>query len=150
LPRGFTGNTPLFRVPGPRPAGRVVSESAVNHLGFPAPRGTLMKRLLTGLAALGLIVVAAAVSGNARLAFVYLQIQQEDRTPWTNLRLNNDPSEFKFLVVSDRTGGHRAGVFSQAVEQINLLQPEFVVSVGDLIEGYTKDADKLTEQWKEF
>jgi hypothetical protein len=41
-------------------------------------------------------------------------------------------------------------VFSQAVEQINLLQPEFVVSVGDLINGYTKDKDKVNAEWKEF
>ena len=52
--------------------------------------------------------------------------------------------------VSDRTGGHRARIFSQAVEQINLLQPAFVVSVGDLIEGYTKDTTKLADQWTEF
>src|SRR5262249_11046626 len=50
----------------------------------------------------------------------------------------------------DRTGGHRAKVFSQAVERLNLLQPQFVVSVGDLIEGYTDDKEKLAEQWQEF
>jgi hypothetical protein len=51
--------------------------------------------------------------------------------------------------VSDRTGGHRAGIFSRAVEQLNLMQPEFVISVGDLIEGYTTP-DRAREQWKEF
>src|SRR5439155_21494528 len=30
------------------------------------------------------------------------------------------------------------------------LQPAFVVSVGDLIEGYSKDPAVLAEQWKEF
>ncbi len=109
-----------------------------------------MKRFLIGVVTLVLVVCAAAFSGNQRFGGFDLSIQVEDRNPWTNLRLNNDPADFQFVVVSDRTGGHRAGVFSQAVEQINLLQPEFVLSVGDLIEGYTQDQAKLAEQWKEF
>jgi 3',5'-cyclic AMP phosphodiesterase CpdA len=74
----------------------------------------------------------------------------QGRNPWTNLRLNNDPDEFRFAIVSDRTGGHRAKVFSQAVQRLNLLQPEFVLSVGDLIEGYTEEKKKIDEQWTEF
>ena len=35
--------------------------------------------------------------------------------PWTSLKLNNDPDQFQFAVVSDRTGGHRDKVFSRAV-----------------------------------
>ena len=49
--------------------------------------------------------------------------------PWANLKLNNDADQFQFAVVTDRTGGHRANAVSQAVTQLNLLQPEFVVSV---------------------
>jgi hypothetical protein len=78
-----------------------------------------------------------------------VRVAIEARNPWTSLRLNNDPDTFRFLIVSDRTGGHRAGVFSRAVEQINLLQPEFVLSVGDLIEGYSAP-EKAREEWKEF
>ncbi|MEO9512048.1 MAG: PA14 domain-containing protein [Flavobacteriaceae bacterium] len=52
--------------------------------------------------------------------------------------------------MSDRTGGHRNGVFGQALGKINQLHPEFVMSVGDLIEGYTKDTSLLNEHWKEF
>ena len=35
------------------------------------------------------------------------------------------------------------------MDQINLLQPEFVINVGDLIEGYPIDEDDLNTQWKE-
>ena len=56
--------------------------------------------------------------------------------PWNHLELNNDPDHFQFAIVSDRAGGHRPGVFMDAVNKLNLLQPEFVMSVGDLIEGY--------------
>jgi len=70
--------------------------------------------------------------------------------PWTSLKLNNHPAKFQFAVVTDRTGGHRPGVFMDAVNKLNLLQPEFVMSVGDLIEGYTTDIPELNRQWDEF
>jgi hypothetical protein len=41
-------------------------------------------------------------------------------------------------------------VFSRAVQQVNLLQPTFVMSVGDLIEGYTTKEDKIAAEWDEF
>jgi hypothetical protein len=78
-----------------------------------------------------------------------LRVAVESRNPWTHLRLNRSEQQFQFAVISDRTGGHRAGVFSRAVELLNLLQPEFVLSVGDLIEGYT-GAEQAREQWREF
>jgi hypothetical protein len=70
--------------------------------------------------------------------------------PWTNLNLNNDPKNFQFIIVTDRTGGNRPGVFVQGIEKINLLQPEFVVSVGDLIQGYTDDPLQVKKEWDEF
>ena len=74
----------------------------------------------------------------------------EGPAPWTSLDLNNDPVNFQFAIVTDRTGGHRPGVFMQGVNKLNLLQPEFVMSVGDLIEGYTENIDELNRQWNEF
>jgi hypothetical protein len=70
--------------------------------------------------------------------------------PWTSLSINNDPKNFQFAIVTDRTGGHRPGVFEDAVKKLNLLQPEFVMSVGDLIEGYTRNEKEVERQWAEF
>ncbi len=110
-----------------------------------------MKRILLASLVVGLLIGAFALSGGQKSGVKPdLQIDVEGRNPWTNLRINNAPETFHFAVISDRTGGHRARIFSQAVEQINLLQPAFVVSVGDLIEGYTKDTETLGKQWKEF
>lgn len=109
-----------------------------------------MKRLILGLAVAGMLVAAALSGSQKPSAPGTVSVQVEERNPWTHLRLNEGADIFHFLVVSDRTGGHRARIFSQAVEQINLLQPAFVVSVGDLIEGYTKDGVKLGDEWKEF
>src|SRR5262249_12917838 len=113
-----------------------------------------MKQLLYALIAGCVLVVAVALSQPAAKTGTSLadplKVQTEERNPWTHLRLNNNPEDFQFVIVSDRTGGHREKVFSRAVEQINLLQPEFVLSVGDLIEGYTTDREKVLREWKEF
>jgi hypothetical protein len=53
-------------------------------------------------------------------------------------------------VVSDRTGGHREGVFEAAIDKLGLLRPAFVMSVGDLIEGYTEDPLELDAEWREL
>ena len=70
--------------------------------------------------------------------------------PYTHLDFNDSPEQFQFAIVTDRTGGHRPGVFIDGVRKLNLLQPEFVMSVGDLIEGYTEDTVELNRQWDEF
>lgn len=62
--------------------------------------------------------------------------------------LDGDQS-FQFAVMGDRTGGARPGVFNRSVEAVNRLQPDFVMSVGDYIEGYTEDLHKLTSEWDE-
>jgi len=110
-----------------------------------------MKRVILSATAITALLTAVAISGNHQATLVNgLQVQIEERNPWTHLRVNNAPAAFHFAIVSDRTGGHRARIFSQAVEQLNLLQPAFVISVGDLIEGYSQDRNRLGTEWKEF
>ncbi len=116
-----------------------------------------MKQFLLGL------VTAAALAGVIALSRSgaapdkdrdadsgVLKIEAGEKNPWTSLKLNNDPNQFTFAVVSDRTGGHREKVFSRAVQQINMLQPQFVMSVGDLIEGYTTKDETIKAEWDEF
>ena len=75
---------------------------------------------------------------------------QGQAVPWTHIAFKNKPENFSFAIVADRTNGHRIGVFRSAIEKVNSLQPEFVLSVGDLIEGYTTDTVELRRQWDEF
>ena len=75
---------------------------------------------------------------------------QNDRIPVTKKSFNNDTSTFRFAIVSDRNGGNRPGIFDKAIDKLNLLQPEFVLSVGDLIDGYTKDPKVWNAEWNEF
>jgi predicted phosphodiesterase len=70
--------------------------------------------------------------------------------PWTHLNLYNNPDNFQFAIVADRTGDMRPGVFADAVGKLNLLKPEFVMSIGDLIVGETEDDAELDRQWDEF
>ena len=70
--------------------------------------------------------------------------------PWTSLTPNDADDLFHFVIVADRTGGERRGVFPSAMPKINLLEPAFVVSVGDLIEGYTEDQERIDREWDEF
>ncbi|QDV21818.1 LamG-like jellyroll fold domain-containing protein [Aureliella helgolandensis] len=58
---------------------------------------------------------------------------------------------FHFIVYGDRTGGVPAGlkVLEQAVEDSNLLDPDLVMTVGDLIQGYNQEPEWL-EQMAEY
>jgi serine/threonine-protein phosphatase CPPED1 len=99
--------------------------------------------------ALVAVVVLARDPGRDGGARTPLTVRVEEHNPWTHLRVADDPGQFHFAVVSDRTGGHRAGIFSRAVHQLNLLRPAFVVSVGDIIEG-SEDAETNRRQWQEI
>ncbi len=70
--------------------------------------------------------------------------------PWTTPETQKDPGLFRFAVVADRTGGLRTGVFEDAVRKLNLLKPEFVMCVGDLVTGYFEDEKGIEGQWNEF
>ena len=62
----------------------------------------------------------------------------------------NSTEAFSFVVISDRTGDRTVGEWPVAVREINLLKPDFVVCIGDLVEGYTEDLDEVREQWDEL
>lgn len=71
--------------------------------------------------------------------------------PWSGLaELPTRPDEFSFVLLSDRTGMARPGIFERAVAITNLLRPDFAIQIGDTIEGYTRDPGELDRQWKEF
>lgn len=74
----------------------------------------------------------------------------EGAKPWSNKPLLNDPNRFHIAIMTDNTGGHRPGIWMKGVERVNWMRPEFVVSVGDLIEGYSTNRDEIETQWKEF
>lgn len=94
-----------------------------------------------------LMLVLFCLSNGLAQVFV---VDSTTINPWTKRPFENNPDNFQFAIVSDRTGGHRDGVFEKAVEKLNKLHPEFVMCVGDLIEGYTKDQKEIDRQWAEW
>ena len=58
--------------------------------------------------------------------------------------LTKEEDVFHFVVYGDRTGGNPSGlkVLEQAVSDTNLLDPDLVMTVGDLIQGYN-----MTDEW---
>ena len=75
---------------------------------------------------------------------------RQDRTPWSHDRFDDDNGKFAFAIISDLFGGERPGVIEVALEQLELLRPELVLSVGDLIDGGTEDEVQLTNEWNRF
>ena len=69
--------------------------------------------------------------------------------PWTKAPAP-EPDTIRFAVIGDRTGLARPGVFEQAVLQADGLRPEFLINVGDLVEGYTSDSAELAREWDEI
>lgn len=84
------------------------------------------------------------------LFLVVKGISQDLNIPVTEKEMNDKTATFRFAVVSDRTGGMREDIFAEAIKKLNLMQPEFVISVGDLIDGYTEDPKVWNKQWNEF
>jgi hypothetical protein len=67
------------------------------------------------------------------------------------LPLPQEKDAFVFAVFGDRTGGPVDGVkvLADAVRDVNLIEPDMVMTVGDLINGYN-DTPKWLEQMTEF
>ncbi len=57
---------------------------------------------------------------------------------------------YRFVIIGDLTGGEEPGIFNRAIDRINDLDPDFVISIGDLIDGYTLDTTLINRQWQKF
>jgi len=102
---------------------------------------------------LGVLMLFSACAGQAP-AKPESPVFQHDFTgsavPWTHDNFDDESGKFTFALFSDLTGGERDGVFEVAVEQLRLLRPELIVSVGDLIDGGTTDHEQLEREWDSF
>jgi hypothetical protein len=59
---------------------------------------------------------------------------------------------FKVAILGDRTGGNAEGlkILERAVYEINQLDPDFVIHIGDKVQGYTWDQDEWIREADEF
>ncbi|WP_375325700.1 metallophosphoesterase family protein [Flagellimonas sp. GZD32] len=70
--------------------------------------------------------------------------------PWNSEVFEPTEDDFTFAIISDLNGGEREGFYATAVQQLNMLDPTFVLSVGDLIDGGTEDKNQLQKEWDSF
>ncbi len=70
--------------------------------------------------------------------------------PWTHDRFDADDGRFTFAIFSDLNGDEREGVFAQAIAQLEVLRPELILNVGDLIDGVSDDPQLLGGEWDHF
>ena len=91
----------------------------------------------------------AKVTGVAFAALVALSVPAETN-PWSHLNFQDDPGDFRFAIVPDRGGGDYRGAFTNALECCNRMHPTFVMTVGDLINGYAGWAGGYKRQQDEL
>jgi predicted phosphodiesterase len=65
------------------------------------------------------------------------------------LRAFTEPAnDFRFSILGDRTGGAQPEIFGRVWREVDLLHPDFVINVGDTIEGGRDDV--AAGQWLEL
>ena len=116
----------------------------------------LRKRLPSLCAAMAVLAIAACVCGQQAGDYFVSSTLPGHAAAWN--RKPNPPSgsNFSFTVFSDRTGGAYPGGMERAVETVNrnlhsaVPRSEFVISIGDNIEGMTDDANETRSEWEQF
>jgi len=80
-------------------------------------------------------------------ATVLAQSVDTPRDDARELALPKDGEAFSFVVFGDRTGGVPEGLatLEQAVRETNLLDPDLVMTVGDLVNGYNTTGEWLEQ-----
>jgi hypothetical protein len=93
----------------------------------------------------------------AILVFVNIAFSEESflekgNIPSLKRMFSADSDKFTFAIIGDKTGGGEQNwpIFDRAVEEINLLDPDFAMTVGDHIQGYSSDVNAMEKMWKEY
>ena len=56
----------------------------------------------------------------------------------------------RFAILGDLTGTPNPDIYAQIVVEIERLKPDFVMTVGDMIEGPVPDTMVMNEEWREY
>lgn len=86
----------------------------------------------------------------ACLAGLLTALSVRAATPYTHQNFLDDPEEFHFAIIPDRTGGDLRGAWTNALAKVNLMRPEFVMTVGDLIPASWLDEASIVAQQEEL
>ncbi len=77
---------------------------------------------------------------------------RQDAIPMRDGDWTNDADKFSFVILGDKTSGGEGKwpIYDRAVDSINLLDPDFVVTVGDMIPGHMEERSKWDAEWAEY
>lgn len=73
-----------------------------------------------------------------------------DKRPWIGNLPQTSTNDFQFAIMGDRSGFAIEGVFEEALKVVKRLNPDFIVAVGDLIEGYWQQPEGAHREWDEL
>ena len=104
---------------------------------------------ITAVLVFSLVIIA---TGTAQTPTASEHLQSPERMPIVERPFSTDPDKFSFAIIGDKTGGgyDKWHIFDRAIDEINVLKPNFAIMVGDLIQGYTYDIAQVEAEWKEF
>lgn len=98
---------------------------------------------------LAITLVFASCGPKRPPVFVH-EMPAQGGVPWLSDKFDDAEGKFTFGIVTDLNGGEREGIFEIAVEQLNLLRPELIVTVGDLVNGASSNADSIAMEYDSF
>lgn len=75
-----------------------------------------------------------------------------DDLPLLDQTWSNDSDKFTFAILGDKTSGGEGKwpIYDRAVDAINLLDPDFVITVGDMIPGHMDTRPPWDAEWAEY
>lgn len=93
-----------------------------------------------------LFIVAALTASAQRPAL------PEGKFPLVDAPWSNDADKFSFVILGDKTSGGEGKwpIYDRAVDAINLLEPDFVITVGDMIPGHMQERAVWDAEWAEY
>ncbi|MDE0014344.1 MAG: metallophosphoesterase [Candidatus Poribacteria bacterium] len=105
-----------------------------------------------GIATALIFSLAIVTIGTTQTPTAAEHLQTPEGMPIVERPVSTDPDKFSFAIIGDKTGGgyDKWHIFDRAVDEINVLKPDFSIMVGDLIQGYTYDVAQVEAEWKEF
>ena len=93
-----------------------------------------------------LAILLCAIAGAERPAF------SGEKIPLIDAAWSNDAEKFSFVILGDKTSGGEGKwpIYDRAVDSINLLEPDFVITVGDQIPGHMQERAAWDAEWSEY
>jgi Calcineurin-like phosphoesterase len=98
------------------------------------------------------LVLCIAVAMLAATAWAQSPVPADTKLPLLDRPWSSDSEKFSFAILGDKTSGGEGKwpIFDRAVDAINQLAPDFVITVGDQIPGHMQDRAAWEAEWAEY